>query len=316
MTAILGRLYHEPQNNNYVKFKWVVSEKLIISSGEKVVVSPEILVSNDKQSAFQLKLVQKNSLNDIWGLRLCRVNGKSLSCKCTIEVLKNGQIADTRSDNYTFSVNNREKIILDIIGISSWSLSIVCQLKFPSTNTGNNESADMDTELGLKFNFEWIFLNKNFSDLVLQTACGKEIPAHRLVLATASPVFQAMFSHDMLENKSQSVDMVDISHQAAVEMLRYIYTGSVEIQEFSLAADVLAAADKYQLEELKNKCERILGSNLSTENAVEALKIADTYSAKNLEKEAVDFIKRKMNETLPLNEIKDMILGKGRLVSK
>ncbi|KAL7303411.1 hypothetical protein TKK_0004595 [Trichogramma kaykai] len=227
MPAILGRLYNEAENNNYVNSTWVVSGKSIISSEEKVVVSPVIV-----------------------------------------------------------------------------------------KNSGNNESADMDTELGLKFNFEWIFLNKNFSDLVLQTACGKEIPVHRLVLATASPVFQAMFSHDMLENKSQSVDMVDISHEAAVEMLRYIYTGRIKAEEFSLTADVLAAADKYQLEELKNKCERILGSNLSTENVVEALKIAHTYSAKNLEKEAVDFIKRKMNETLPLNEIKDMILGKGRLVSK
>uniref|UniRef100_A0ABD2XMP4 Uncharacterized protein n=1 Tax=Trichogramma kaykai TaxID=54128 RepID=A0ABD2XMP4_9HYME len=72
MPAILGRLYNEAENNNYVNSTWVVSGKSIISSEEKVVVSP-VIVSNDKQSSFQLKLVQKNPLNDIWGLRLYRV---------------------------------------------------------------------------------------------------------------------------------------------------------------------------------------------------------------------------------------------------
>ncbi|CAB0031838.1 unnamed protein product [Trichogramma brassicae] len=35
-----------------------------------------------------------------------------------------------------------------------------------------------------------------------------------------------MFSHDMLEKKSRSVDIADISYEIVVEMLRYIYTGS------------------------------------------------------------------------------------------
>ncbi|CAB0038917.1 unnamed protein product [Trichogramma brassicae] len=63
---------------------------------------------------------------------------------------------------------------------------------------------------------------------ILQTADLKVVPAHRVVLAAASPVFKAMFNHDMLENKTQSVDMNDISYDAAVEMLRYIYTGAVK----------------------------------------------------------------------------------------
>ncbi|XP_014237847.1 speckle-type POZ protein A-like [Trichogramma pretiosum] len=172
-------------------------------------------------------------------------------------------------------------------------------------------------ELGSMFNNEWIFLNEKLSDVKLRTACGKEIPAHRVLLANASPVFKAMFSHDMLENNNKVVNITDISYDAAVEMLRYIYKGSVvETQEFSLTAEVLAAADKYQLKGLKNKCERILGSNLSTENAFVALKIARTYSSNHLKKQAVDFVRCIIDGTLNVNQLNDAILSLIRFVSK
>ncbi|XP_014234673.1 protein roadkill-like [Trichogramma pretiosum] len=167
-----------------------------------------------------------------------------------------------------------------------------------------------------KLKFDWVFLDKNLSDVKLQTASGKDIPTHRVVLAAASPVFKAMFSHDMLENKSQSVNMTDIGYETAVEMLRFIYTGSVEKEEVSFIIDLLMAADKYQLEELQRKCEEILSRNLSTKNAIDILKIADKCSMKNLKKNAINFMKLHIHRSPDSDDVGDMLLGMERFFSK
>ncbi|XP_014227850.1 speckle-type POZ protein B-like [Trichogramma pretiosum] len=200
------------------------------------------------------------------------------------------------------------------------STTIQCKLTLSS---GNSTSfldpkfiVDDNKQQIQKLKFDWIFLKENLSDVKLKTACGKEIPAHRVVLATASPVFKAMFTHDMKENQNKLVEMTDVSHEVAVEMLHYIYTGSVANSKTSLTINLLAAAEKYQLEELKNKCEQQLSSILSIENALEMLKISDTYNADYLKKSAVDFVKFGINKPLEFGEISNMILGKAKMVSK
>ncbi|KAL7303409.1 hypothetical protein TKK_0004593 [Trichogramma kaykai] len=164
--------------------------------------------------------------------------------------------------------------------------------------------------------FDWVLLDENLSDIKLRTASGKEIPAHKLMLATASPVFKAMFTLDMLEKKSQSVNMIDISYEAAIEMLRYIYTGSIENGEFSLAMELLLVGEKYQLEGLKNKCEKILSLELSSENAVDILKVANKCNMSSLKKNAVDFIKQYMSVSSDSDDVGNMILSMERLFAK
>lgn len=58
-----------------------------------------------------------------------------------------------------------------------------------------------------------------------------------------SPVFQAMFEHEMEERKHNRVDITDVDHEVLREMLRFIYTGKASNLE-KMADDLLAAADK------------------------------------------------------------------------
>ncbi|KAL7293602.1 hypothetical protein TKK_0012689 [Trichogramma kaykai] len=160
--------------------------------------------------------------------------------------------------------------------ISSDTVIFHCELKVSTgsvTSSLNNEPNKIDQVRSPKLNFNWVFLDKGLSDVKLKTACGKEIPSHRVVLATASPVFKAMFNHDMIENKS-----------------------SVETSEFPLTIDLLAGADKYQLEELKNKCGEILSAKLSTGNGIETLSVAVKYNMDCLKQKAADFIKLHINK--------------------
>ncbi|KAL6953835.1 hypothetical protein U1Q18_046965 [Sarracenia purpurea var. burkii] len=73
------------------------------------------------------------------------------------------------------------------------------------------------------------------------------------------------------------------------EKLRYIYTGNVENLD-ELADDLLEAADKYDLGDLKVMCENALSNNLSVDSAAKTLALADLHHAKELKSITMNYI--------------------------
>uniref|UniRef100_A0A8D3DAI7 Speckle type BTB/POZ protein like n=1 Tax=Scophthalmus maximus TaxID=52904 RepID=A0A8D3DAI7_SCOMX len=112
--------------------------------------------------------------------------------------------------------------------------------------------------------------------------------AHRLA---RSPVFNAMFEHEMEESKKNRVDISDVDPDVFKEMMGFIYTGKAPNLE-KMADNLLAAADKYALERLKVMCEEALCNSLSVENVADTLILADLHSAEQLKAQAIDFINR------------------------
>lgn len=71
-----------------------------------------------------------------------------------------------------------------------------------------------------------------------------------------SPVFAAMFEHEMEERKQNRVAITDVDQEVLREMLRYIYTGRSQNLE-KMADDLLAAADKVSVEKEKHPAHNI-----------------------------------------------------------
>ena len=70
------------------------------------------------------------------------------------------------------------------------------------------------------------FPQSKFSDCVV--ACeGREFRCHKNILASRSTVFDAMFTHDMEENRKSKVDIVALDGDTVHDMVRYIYSGKV-----------------------------------------------------------------------------------------
>ena len=61
-------------------------------------------------------------------------------------------------------------------------------------------------------------------DIVL-IAGHRRIPAHRLVLSSASDYFEAMFNHDVVEATQEEVKIQDIEPEALEQLVNYMYTG-------------------------------------------------------------------------------------------
>ncbi|KAL3089949.1 hypothetical protein niasHS_006401 [Heterodera schachtii] len=120
----------------------------------------------------------------------------------------------------------------------------------------------------------------------------REIRVHKAILAARSPVFAAMLQHvDTSESKTGVLEIKDVEYGVVKEMLNFIYCGkssSAELNE--IASDLLIAADKYRLEELKTHCEHCLIQAINFDNACQLLIIADMYGAQFLRKRVLQFI--------------------------
>ncbi|XP_065203413.1 protein roadkill-like [Planococcus citri] len=131
--------------------------------------------------------------------------------------------------------------------------------------------------------------NADFSDI---TICvdGKEFPAHKSILAGRSRVFAAMLQHEMKENQLNRIVIEDIDENTFLEALRFIYTGKVQNIE-TIAFKLLPVADRYDLQELKLMCEKVLSSKLCKDTVVKTLIFSDTHDVKNLKAWTIEYIK-------------------------
>ena len=142
----------------------------------------------------------------------------------------------------------------------------------------------------IKERIHFMFNNDLLSDVSLvvrassdEDDCKKSkmaIPAHKFVLSICSPVFFAMFCGKMAE-KSDSVELPDCEHKAVLEMLRFMYSEKVELNE-SNVMQVLYVAKKYMVKSLVGECIDFLGENLDVGNVLWVLSHAQQYDETDL----------------------------------
>ncbi|KAK6239205.1 hypothetical protein QUC31_004674 [Theobroma cacao] len=95
--------------------------------------------------------------------------------------------------------------------------------------------------------------NPTLSDITFLVE-GKRFYAHRICLLASSDTFRAMFDGGYRERDAKDVEIPNIRWHVFELMMRYIYTGSVNV-EIDIAQDLLRAADQYLLDGLKHLCE-------------------------------------------------------------
>ncbi|KAJ8673301.1 hypothetical protein QAD02_004563 [Eretmocerus hayati] len=137
--------------------------------------------------------------------------------------------------------------------------------------------------------YEELFINPKYSDITFLVE-GKEILAHKAIIASKSPVFAAMFEHKMKENFESIVKVTDFSFIVMYELLRFIYAGKVK-DIASIATDLLMASEKYLIERLKLLCEIQLGQDICFKNLGEYLNLANVCNSSHLKSRCCNFIR-------------------------
>lgn len=144
--------------------------------------------------------------------------------------------------------------------------------------------------------FESFFTTGKLTDFTIELNEGRVIECHKVMLAARSPVFQAMLEPHTEESRTARVVIGDIDYEVMSEMLNYIYTGRANLSGYAL--DLLAVADRFQLQGLKDMADQHLRSSLVADTASRNLVYADMHNATELRRDAISFIAANMNSVI------------------
>ncbi|KAF8771522.1 Speckle-type POZ protein like [Argiope bruennichi] len=178
----------------------------------------------------------------------------------------------------------------------SYSTGIILE-EFNSKDTCLNELKPFEGDLSPSerhipnalSGLDCLYHHQIMCDVRLRTET-EAFPCHRIILSAASPVFRSMFTNPMKEEASEFVDIPDLEDGIVQRMLPYLYTGTLEDLDWESASKLYAAADKYQIIPLKDKCVSFLKTNISVANACEALVLADFHQDNELKRDIQNFI--------------------------
>ena len=163
---------------------------------------------------------------------------KKLRCR-----LSEGHIAEL--------YNVKRKSVLEWLNKSNVLTVAINIENRPDDTTENNCLKDKHVH-NLNTHVVKMLTNQVLTDVTLKVK-DKEFKAHKLILAAASPVFDAMFKEGTREHQESCVNILDIDSDVFDVFLRYLYSGQVD-QLDEMVSDLLAAADKYEVQPLKEVC--------------------------------------------------------------
>ncbi|XP_021358069.1 kelch-like protein 24 [Mizuhopecten yessoensis] len=142
----------------------------------------------------------------------------------------------------------------------------------------------------------------------------EKFPCHRLILATMSPYFKAMFHSGMVETRERSITIPGISKSAFVQVRASMYGSDYNITADN-ALELLHAAALFQIIPLQEACEEFLAKEMDMENCLMLFKVARSCNCKVLLERCRPFVMEGFNglwksdefETLDLEDLESIV---------
>lgn len=128
-------------------------------------------------------------------------------------------------------------------------------------------------------------------------ADGQHFPVHKIVLCACSDYFRAMFTQNLVEARSDSVELQGVTAGGLKILLNFIYTGELAVSLDSVA-EVVGAATHLQVLEVVRMCSTYLKRHLGLDNCVDVLGLAELYSLCRLREHALQFLCQHLQEFL------------------
>jgi len=221
-------------------------------------------------------------------------------------------ILDKNNQKRNESTGQHFSILKDILvsNATDWlpngCLTILCELTIHGSTKnvsgdklhGQTDNIDTDTQ-ALKSHMRSLFSQREFTDV--KVLCGSQVfDCHKAILASRSPVFRAMLTTDMVEARTNKVEIKDRQPGVVYAMLEYIYCGQTEDLK-SFAGELLHAADYYQISSLKDSSELELINTLGIDNCVGRLVLGEDCQAARLKQIALQFLVHNLGRVVTSN---------------
>lgn len=119
-------------------------------------------------------------------------------------------------------------------------------------------------------------------DVTLVIDDGKEVKAHRHILAQASPFFEKLLSSNMMESREGVIRLEMLTESVLGDILEFVYTSCVQISDEDRAQDLITMADYLVLPQLKSLAGRTLTTMLNSANCVSIYQFGERYQCKEV----------------------------------
>ncbi|XP_037953330.1 kelch-like protein 5 [Teleopsis dalmanni] len=126
---------------------------------------------------------------------------------------------------------------------------------------------------------------------LIATVDNTSVPAHKIVLASSSDYFVAMFKTPMRESLENVVNIGDMKGETLSALINFCYTGGILICENNVDT-ILKAASLLQLNKVVNICSDFIGERMQPSNCLSIFCIAECLNTLDLMQKAECFIKR------------------------
>lgn len=148
------------------------------------------------------------------------------------------------------------------------------------------------------------------SDVEIKTKDGHSIHAHRVVMATKSPVFKAMFESDVCKEAHKgAIQIQELSHDQMKYLLEFLYCAEIPEKAMTQHAHaLLIAADKYDIPVLGKVCESFIATSVCSSNVLEVLELATLCSAGSLKETAIGVILKSYDDIVFSKEYEEFAM--------
>lgn len=135
---------------------------------------------------------------------------------------------------------------------------------------------------------------------VTLVADGMECPCHKMVLASCSPYFYAMFT-SFEESRQDRITLQNVDFQALQLLVEYVYTSLVEVTEENVQV-LLSAANLLQITDVRDACSDYLQTQLDASNCLGIRAFADLHGVIELTNYADSYIEQHFHEVILFDE--------------
>ncbi|CAL5084105.1 unnamed protein product [Urochloa decumbens] len=200
-------------------------------------------------------------------------------------------------------VDGLDHVIISCPSVVKELIAKLASLKL-DVNTGNTDASALALlevpECDIHHHFSSLLQSEERTDVTFEVG-GKTFSAHRCVLAARSAVFRAELFGRMKDTTTGVIRIDDIEAKVFKLLLTFIYNDSwpemkvEEKNEDDADADVvwqqlLVAADRYCLDNLRLMCETMLCSYINATTVATILALAEEHHCRELKEECLDFL--------------------------
>ena len=140
---------------------------------------------------------------------------------------------------------------------------------------------------------------------VTLVAEGRQIHAHRAVLAAGSTYFNTMFTSEFKEKNEKVITLHDVDYDGLCIVIDCIYKSKLKLTKETVA-NVFAIANLLQISEIVNECQKYMIKAMDTKNCLPFRALGEKYGLEKVVDKAHTFFLKNFLDISKTVEFKDL----------